>query len=555
MGTATSEFGGWVCDRVSKQHSTGLAGSPGRKKHVHRVSRRHIVLFTAYHALSGKMAAVDTDIEQVENKSVQIPLEQRLEIVKQLESGASVNRLASEYNLHPNTVRRFRRNAASMCQLSEQGAEDRKNPRKPANEELDNHLYAWFQEQRAEGQQITDAILVERATQFNRDFGGPSSFKASRGWLWKFKTRFGIRLPHVSNDNDDVAIAAIASQFADDFVRRVEEEEITYENVYFVEDSGLLWRALPMDTNAERKRWQMERVTVGLCANATGRHKLAPLFIHKKERPRALKHCSDRLPVIFKHQPRAWMDQKVFDDWYLNHFKGAVRAHQLETRIFGKVFLVVGNFRGNTLQVTEEMRRDDQFEIILLPTNANSVFDPIDQDVVELTKTNYRRKMLQRLLNYARGIQEFYFDYDLKDCMDLFCEAWSEITDTALQGSWRNIIKKGVDEVKVKDEPQDPLEPNLQDIIGVMNEEPVSEDNVNEFLARCTEEENNFVLKAEDDEEDEDDDEGLPSGPILLDEDQLRQTFENLMIWSKGEPEYIKELVDFLKDYYDRFYQ
>ncbi|XP_053996972.1 jerky protein homolog-like [Hylaeus anthracinus] len=251
------------------------------------------------------------------NKSV-LSIQQRFEIVQQLKSGASARRLATKYDVHPTTIRRIRQNAAALYTFAKQGVEmrKRKNIRKPANVELDNRMYTWYLERKALGKPVTNSLLLEKAIEFNRVGGRPAKpiFKAN------------------------------------DFAQRVEQEGLEYKNIYTMDVTTLLWKAIPTkilsdEQNIERIQLEKDRVTVDLCVNATGGHKLAPLFIHKIKNPKELKHVKDNLPVIFKAHSRAWIDQEIFTNWYKNHFIPAVKTHQLGT--CDKVILLLDNYRHN----------------------------------------------------------------------------------------------------------------------------------------------------------------------------------------------------------------
>ncbi|XP_053973149.1 jerky protein homolog-like [Hylaeus volcanicus] len=448
------------------------------------------------------------------NKSV-FSIQQRFEIVQQLKSGASARRLATKYDVHPTTIRRIRQNAAALYTFAKQGVEmrKRKNIRKPANVELDNRIVC----------------------------GGPAKpiFKASKGWLWKFKNRHGIRLLNINKKEDGEVVNA--QVFLDDFAQRVEQEGLEYKNIYTMDVTTLLWKAIPMkilsdEQNIERIQLEKDRVTVGLCVNATGGHKLAPLFIHKIKNPKELKHVKDNLPVIFKAHSRAWIDQEIFTDWYKNHFIPAVKTHQLGT--CDKVILLLDNYRHN-LQLTEEFQQDDQFQIVRLPPNVTSL-QPMNQELIEKTKMSFRHKMLDRVLSFPGGAREFYFDYDLKDCIDLLHDAWAGISATNIRNTWKKVINQIPEENTTKEEPEDPLEPNLHEIIGVITGDQVYEESVNEFLSRCTEKENNFF---------EEESSSSRSDSIPYEED-LEKAFTHLTKWSEREPDFIRLQVQYLRGYY-----
>ena len=71
---------------------------------------------------------------------------------------------------------------------------------KLANDEwLDQALYSWFIQQRSPGTPISGQLLQEKAKHFslqlnvNGESPNHESFKASTGWLDKFKNRHGLR--------------------------------------------------------------------------------------------------------------------------------------------------------------------------------------------------------------------------------------------------------------------------------------------------------------------------------------------------------------------------
>lgn len=487
-----------------------------------------------------------------------LSIEQRFEIVQHLKSGASVGKLAAGYDVHPATIRRIRQRAVTVCQLAGQGVgmRKRKSLRKPANEELDNRLYTWFLERKENGYAVTDALLLEKAIELNKEFGGPSTFKASRGWLWNFKNRRSIRLSH--NDGKEGRHMTAMQQFSESFTRRVKEEGIKYENIYKLDEASLIWKALPRKMQASDKErrpneeLERDQVNMGLCANVIGSHKLTPIFIYKSENPRALKHCKDRLSVLFKVLPRLSIDQVLFTNWYQNQFKPAVRTHQFETNIYGRVILLLDNFQKHNIQLPEEFRQDDYFEIIFLPP-CNSPLQYMNRRIIEKVKKSYRYKMFRKLISFSGRVREFCFDYDLKDCIDLLYEAWSEMSVSNIRNAMRNVITEIPKEIPTKEEP-DPLELNLQDIIGMITGEQTSEESVNEFLSRCTEMENNFYGNVKQEEIDKDSiNESLSlETPTDKEEEEIKKAFKILTKWSKREPDFIRSHLQCLKEYYEQ---
>ena len=91
-----------------------------------------------------------------------------------------------------------------------------KRARKPKFAVLEEALAMWFSTIQAKKAIITDAILIEKATQFSERLEC-KDFSPSGGWLRCFKARHGISLRNshgeaASVDSSIVAIARISLQ-------------------------------------------------------------------------------------------------------------------------------------------------------------------------------------------------------------------------------------------------------------------------------------------------------------------------------------------------------
>ena len=279
--------------------------------------------------------------------------------------------------------------------------------------------------------------------------GNSSNFTASRGWLWRFKKNCNLSHSNTCSKSDDTDESA-AKQFIQQLSQIQEDLEIGDDNLYNIDETSLFWRMLPKEilisANEKGVKREMEekikkdRITLGVCANATGSHKLPLLLINKYENPRALKHCINNLHVIYTHNENAWMSTEIFQFWYHNEFKPCVRKRQWEENNHGKVLLIVDNFNSHNL--SEEEMDDGHFKIIFLPFNTSSLIQPMDQGVITKLKQKFRHRLLQRFLEYENGSSEFYADYDIKDCIDLLSETWNTIISLNIFDSWGKILNR-----------------------------------------------------------------------------------------------------------------
>nr|XP_033337381.1 jerky protein homolog-like [Megalopta genalis] len=372
-----------------------------------------------------------------------LSIEQKRVIVQKLDCGISVSRIAYEYNIHPSTVRKIRKKGLPEYQGPD--VQKRKRVRRPMYEDLDAQLYSWYRDTRTLGIPITNSLLQKKALQISKDTSCSSTFKASHGWLEKFKIRHNIRLLSDFNEEESTDASSV-EKFIEEFHKKIEEEKLQWNNIYNMNGSKLGWKFLPTKILAESarlrsegKKTQNEVVNVGLCSNATGLHKLKPLVISKLKNPRVLKSFKDDMPVVFKFHKRCWMDQTVFLDWYENDFKPAVKHYQSQNGLQEKVILLLDNYRG--IKLMEECHRDKQFEIVILPLNTTALLQPMDQGIIAKMKKSFCLKMLLKMTEYNGGLSEFYSNYSIKDYVEIIGESWAEINARILRNSWNNITK------------------------------------------------------------------------------------------------------------------
>lgn len=74
-----------------------------------------------------------------------------------------------------------------------------------------------------------------------------------------------------------------------------------------------------------------QRVTVSLCSNATGIHKLPLILISKSTKPRAFKNVNMKsLPVYYHSSRTAWKNQELFKEWFHYQFVPSVKVFTIK---------------------------------------------------------------------------------------------------------------------------------------------------------------------------------------------------------------------------------
>ena len=113
-----------------------------------------------------------------------------------MDKGEKGTNLAQEFGISKQQISDMRKNKDKILKFTDsietsEGL-NRKSLKLADDEQLDKTLYAWFIQQRSSGTPISGPLLQEKAkhssTQLNTEVAD-HEFKASTGWLKKFKTR------------------------------------------------------------------------------------------------------------------------------------------------------------------------------------------------------------------------------------------------------------------------------------------------------------------------------------------------------------------------------
>lgn len=131
-------------------------------------------------------------------KRVVLTIEDKLNILEQLERGVSGAILSRQYGVGTSTISDIKKQSQAIKDYaskldSQDGSSKRKTMKLAENQELESAMYAWFIHMRSQGQPINGPIICEKALIMNKLLNGDDAFKATTGWLQRFKSRHGIR--------------------------------------------------------------------------------------------------------------------------------------------------------------------------------------------------------------------------------------------------------------------------------------------------------------------------------------------------------------------------
>lgn len=118
------------------------------------------------------------------------------------------------------------------------------------NDEIEKSLLDWFRKARSKNIPVTGPMLQEKAMRIAEALGlTEEDFKASNGWLDRFKTRNGIKAKCVSGEAGDVSEDTV-----DSWRERLPDilQGWTPENIWNMDETGQFFRALPSKSLAEK---------------------------------------------------------------------------------------------------------------------------------------------------------------------------------------------------------------------------------------------------------------------------------------------------------------
>jgi hypothetical protein len=173
--------------------------------------------------------------------------------------------------------------------------------------QIDIETWQWFIKVRASNLPVSGPLVQEKAKEIASKHG-IHDFKASSGWLTRFKGRHNISAAVLSGER-----ASVSEVTVDQWKERLPTLISGYAkcDIFNVDETGLFYKALPERSlvlkgarhSGLKKR--KDRLTVVLCVNMEG-ELLKPLVIGHSAKPRCFRNLTlEQLPVNWKFNKKA----------------------------------------------------------------------------------------------------------------------------------------------------------------------------------------------------------------------------------------------------------
>ena len=165
------------------------------------------------------------------------------------------------------------------------------------------------------------------------------------------------------------------------------------------------------------------RLTVLLCCNMSGNHKLRPLVIGKSKNPRCFKNARS-LPCPYESSKRAWITRDLFAKW-------VVEFNRTMASNGRRVALLVDNCSAHMVNL-----QLSNVKLEFMPAKCTSVLQPLDQRIIRNFKRQYQKFLLQERLLMIDS--ERHETIDVRKAIGMIAQAWREISKYTIEHCWQH---------------------------------------------------------------------------------------------------------------------
>ena len=392
------------------------------------------------------------------NKVKRLNESERLEIISLLRqpNPASKRSIARQYEVSEAAIRKVWLNREDICKRSALMSEEAKKKKFRASmgkyTELEDQLYLWIDSMRRASLPVAPSLAMLKAKKIAEQLSiSQDDFKASWQWFSRFRERRGLQqiLLHGEGAVDRESPSLLEA--LDKLYAIISNYDP--ENVYNMDETGLFFRLLPRYTlllpcedisSTRGKKKAKERVSLVVCTNATGTHKIPCTLIGKPKVPACIKNRE--WPVTYISQNKAWMDITTCWKWFEEVFYPQVRR-----RTGCPILLLMDNAPGH-LAAFEK----NNVKVVFFPPNCTSWKQPCDMGIIAALKKRYKYLYLKDVLGFyeldkdlkarkkeqakrlPRGAAEVAYGNPahLLDAAQYIKVAWDAISDTTIKNAF-----------------------------------------------------------------------------------------------------------------------
>lgn len=345
-----------------------------------------------------------------------LSLTEKLSILEKYDSNPFVQKtkLADSLNIAESTLRTIIVKRKEIEKRAIEGSTKRKKIKHGKYYTLEQILVNWINERHAESAPVNGPVIQRRALKIAK-WLKITDFKATNGWLDRFKKRNLIRYRQVSRKSQPVnnedknfwflnILPKFTEKYASNDIFNVTEFELCFK---LMSNKLQCFKNLLCKTPCPKGKLSRELLKVLICANSDGTEKLNPLIIGKPSKPKCFIN-NKSLPCEYSVKTPTLMTNEHFYFWVKKLDQTMVKKNR-------KILLVVNSL------TNQEVIGLTNVELVFFPPYIPKKHQPMDLGVVNALKQYYENHYLNVLKNSNTK------QFNMTDALRSITEAWDSI--------------------------------------------------------------------------------------------------------------------------------
>ncbi|RHY23969.1 hypothetical protein DYB32_009015 [Aphanomyces invadans] len=318
---------------------------------------------------------------------------------------------------------------------------------------FDAELYGWITALQSRNVIVPPNMIQRKAKELADKYPG-CDFKPTQTWYSKFASRYHINSHHGHHQTAASVYATLTPLDMQLHLKQLRDKIMHYspDRIYNMCETSLFYQLVPSYNilcpfeSAEVQQRKMERVSLVVCVNSTGTHKIPLLMIGKEKSPLSSLGFKS-MPVHYMPQLKAWMDSTVFNHWVHQVFIPEIKSR---TTTNEPVMLLLehgpqyhefnlGNVSAN-----------------FVPMNMGSRYQPLNMGIVDALKKEFKNSVFsdliavlslpdskrleleQRARSMPKGTAGLQYGRSphVYDAMLAIKAAWDAVPRTIIQNTW-----------------------------------------------------------------------------------------------------------------------
>ncbi|GJQ73224.1 hypothetical protein Trydic_g13603 [Trypoxylus dichotomus] len=371
-----------------------------------------------------------SSLTQQKRKHKTLSLNIKAEILRRIDKGEKLVDLAKYYGLGRATiydVKQNREKIEAFMRNTEFNFCARRTLKYGEFPQVEEALFQWITHQRDKNVPLSGDLIQEKAKFYYKQIMKKDDFKASNGWLDKFKKRYGIRLSNCTREEKKPSVKEVnLPSHIKQLHEKINELRLLPDQIYNVEISNLFWKSLP--ESLVRENVFSDGMTIMPCSNASGTHKLDILVIGEHKTPRIIRNLN--LPINYITKSHKGMTQEIFTEWFYDHFAPATTEFLIKQMLPRIALLIVHNELGFPHEDLIHSK-EGFYQILLVPQE--------EANMVQIVKNYYRKNLLVNMITQKLTLNKYICEMNMENAMVNLGYAWQSISPPTLITSWKKL--------------------------------------------------------------------------------------------------------------------